>query len=86
MVGTKIIIIIQIYKNEDPLINYERLYEKYIYMGNGTLDTTVPAKYAKMLCEKLDPDYYIYEEYNVKHTSTSEMLEHAYSYLVEHKK
>ena len=74
------------YKNEDPLINYERLYGKYIYMGNGTLDTTVPAKYAKMLCEKLDPDYYIYEEYNVKHTSTSEMLEHAYSYLVEHKK
>lgn len=70
------------YQSIDPLINFEKLEGVYIYMGNGLKDTTVPKKYAEELTTKLDSNYYIYETYDVAHTSTPQMLENAYNYLV----
>lgn len=72
------------YGEFDPLINYERLDGVYIYMGNGSQDTTVPAIYAQELSGKLKPGMCVFEMYDVGHTSTSQMLENAYQYLVDH--
>ena len=69
------------YEKHDPLINHKPLLSKHIYMGCGTQDEVVPRMYAKELCTKLDKSMYLYEEYECGHTSTDEMLEHAYNFL-----
>ena len=71
------------YEIHDPLINNSPLLSKYIYMGCGIQDEVVPRRYAKELCTKLEPNMYLYEEYECGHTSTDEMLEHAYNFLNE---
>lgn len=69
------------YKAVDPLLNYELLKDKNIYMGVGTQDTTVPLKYAKALKEKLPNSNIVYSEYNVAHTSTPDMLLESYNFI-----
>jgi len=59
------------YKSLDPLINFERLENKAIYMSVGLKDRIVPMDYAKALSLKLQTTY---QEYDVEHTSTEEML------------
>lgn len=76
---------LEYYKEVDPLLNYSRLKDVYIYMGNGSKDTTVPKKFAEELSTKLDSNMYIYEVYDCAHTSTPEMLASAYRFLEEHK-
>lgn len=72
------------YKEEDPLINCERLKDKNIYMGNGTLDTIVPMRFAKELSEKLKSPNIVFKLFNIDHSSTPEMQEEAYQFLLEH--
>lgn len=69
------------YQEIDPLINYEKLRNKNIFMGCGTLDTTVPLIYAKELFEKLNLSNIVYKEYDTNHSSTPEMQEDAYKFL-----
>ena len=73
---------LEYYKSIDPLLNYTKLGDVYIYMGNGAKDTTVPKKFAEELSKKHKQENFIYEVYDCAHTSTPEMLENAYNYLV----
>ncbi len=76
---------LEYYQQVDPLINYGRLKDVYIYMGNGSKDTTVPKKFAEDLATKLNSSMYVYEVYDCAHTSTPEMLESAYNFLLKYK-
>lgn len=69
------------YRAVDPLLNYELLKDKNIYMGVGTQDTTVPLKYAKELKNKLPNSNIFYKEYNTGHSSTPEMLTDSYNFI-----
>jgi predicted esterase len=72
------------YKELCPLINFQRLKNKNIYMANGSIDTIVPLKYAEELNEKLKSDNVVFKIYDVAHTSTPEMLEESYDFLLKH--
>ncbi len=74
----------QYYQSLDPLINYERLQDKNIFMGNGLRDTTVPLDYAKELALKLNSETVIYREYDTAHSSTPLMQSEAYDFLLEY--
>lgn len=66
------------YKGLDPLINYERLKNKAIYMSVGLKDRIVPMDYAKELSLKLKTTY---QEYDVEHTSTENMLNEVVKFI-----
>lgn len=65
----------------DPLINYNSLASKNIFMGNGSQDTVVPAKFAKELSEKINHPNVVFKLYNTIHSSTPAMLNDAYMFL-----
>ena len=64
--------------SSDPLINYERLKNKAIYMSVGLKDRIVPMDYAKELSLKLKTTY---QEYDVEHTSTENMLNEVVKFI-----
>lgn len=66
------------YQQVDPLINYERLKGKAIYMSVGLKDRIVPMDYAKKLSLKLSTTY---QEYDVEHTSTEAMLNEVIKFI-----
>ena len=75
---------LQYYIGHDPLINYERLKDKNIFMGCGVDDYVVPYRFAEKLSTKLTGDHIVYKLYQTEHLSTPEMQEDAYRFLQEH--
>lgn len=73
------------YQEIDPLLHYQEFIGKNIFMGNGLTDTTVPKKFAEEFHNALDQDNVIYKVYDVGHSSTPEMLQDSYNFLLEHK-
>jgi len=70
------------YKVECPLLNYQRLANKNIFMANGDKDTVVPLKYAKELYKKLSSNNVLFKTYDTAHCSTELMLKEAYQFLL----
>ncbi len=66
-----------------PLINYERLIGKKIFMGCGDKDTIVPARFAYELSKKLLSNDVVYQIYDTGHLSTDLMQEAAYQFLID---
>lgn len=70
------------YKAIDPLINYENLIDKKIYMSVGLKDKVVPLVYAKTLTKKLNC---VYQEYDLGHEVNKEMLEEISKFIQENR-
>lgn len=76
---------LEYYEEMDPLLHYQEYIGKNIFMGNGLTDTTVPKKFAEEFHSALNQDNVIYKVYDIGHSSTPEMLQDAYNFLLEHK-
>ena len=76
---------LEYYKLVDPLIHYEQLTGKNIFMAGGERDTVVPLDYAQRLSEKLSSPHVIFRSYDTAHSSTQAMQEEAYQFLLDHK-
>lgn len=72
------------YYELDPLLNYDRLIGKNIFMGSGSQDTVVPARYAEALSDKLNHPNVVYKLYNTGHSSTAQMLKDSYDFIISH--
>jgi uncharacterized protein len=68
------------YKTIDPLINFNKLKGKSVFMSVGLKDKIVPLIYAKELSKKIDC---VYQEYDLGHESNPKMLEEAYKFIRE---
>ncbi|MDF2700012.1 MAG: hypothetical protein K0Q49_1568 [Haloplasmataceae bacterium] len=73
---------LEYYKALDPLINYQRLSGKKIFMGCGIKDQVVPYRFAESLSKKLSPEDIVFKLYDTPHLSTNEMQEDAYAFLL----
>jgi hypothetical protein len=69
------------YHDYDPLINYQKLLNKHIFMSVGLQDRIVPLDYAKALSKKIDT---VYQEYDLGHESNQEMLEQANKFVKQY--
>jgi uncharacterized protein len=72
------------YQSIDPLIHYETLKDKHIFLGCGKFDEVVPPKFAKALSDTLNQEKTVFKLYEVGHSSTEEMLQDAYNFLVKY--
>lgn len=72
------------YKQMCPLLHYEKLKNKHIFMATGIHDTVVPMKFAHELSKTLKQSTIIFKSYDTAHLSTPEMLSDAYDYLSNH--
>lgn len=69
------------YKSIDPLIHYEKLSNKNIFMGVGNKDEIVPLEFASQLSKLLSKDKVVFQIYDTAHASTVDMLNDAYNFL-----
>lgn len=67
------------YENYDPLINYERLKDKKIFMAIGIKDEVVSPEFAIELNQKMPST--ILKKYDTGHVSTPDMLSDSYDFI-----
>ncbi len=68
------------YKTIDPLIYYQSLMNKKVYMSVGLVDKIVPLVYAKALSKKIQC---VYQEYDLGHEVNDSMLEEITKFIRE---